>query len=58
MRDDYIAADTDTDSQLFYSKRSQFVYGLEAEVTNVSVGRQVSPGEQVPSPLYASQILN
>ncbi|KAI2626697.1 hypothetical protein GGR54DRAFT_481085 [Hypoxylon sp. NC1633] len=25
---------------LFYSKRSQFVYGLEAEVANVSVGRQ------------------
>ncbi|KAI1478988.1 hypothetical protein K445DRAFT_9761 [Daldinia sp. EC12] len=25
---------------LFYGKRSQFVYGLEAEVTNVSVGRQ------------------
>ncbi|OIW33231.1 hypothetical protein CONLIGDRAFT_695675 [Coniochaeta ligniaria NRRL 30616] len=25
---------------LFYGKRSQFVYGVEAEVTNVSVGRQ------------------
>ncbi|XDG01088.1 hypothetical protein ABKA04_000703 [Annulohypoxylon sp. FPYF3050] len=25
---------------LFYGKRSQFVYGLEAEVANVSVGRQ------------------
>ncbi|KAH7162370.1 NTF2 and RRM domain-containing protein [Dactylonectria estremocensis] len=25
---------------LFYSKRSQFVYGLEAQVANVSVGRQ------------------
>jgi hypothetical protein len=25
---------------LFYGKRSQFVYGLEAEVTNISVGRQ------------------
>ncbi|XXG96481.1 hypothetical protein Hte_002764 [Hypoxylon texense] len=25
---------------LFYSKRSQFVYGLEAEIANVSVGRQ------------------
>ncbi|KAJ3488768.1 hypothetical protein NLG97_g6135 [Lecanicillium saksenae] len=25
---------------LFYSKRSQFVYGQEAEVANVSVGRQ------------------
>jgi hypothetical protein len=27
--------------KLFYGKRSQFVYGLEAEVANVSVGRQV-----------------
>ncbi|KAI2470641.1 hypothetical protein F4781DRAFT_171587 [Annulohypoxylon bovei var. microspora] len=26
---------------LFYGKRSQFVYGLEAEVANVSVGRQL-----------------
>ncbi|KAI1212187.1 uncharacterized protein F4807DRAFT_361637 [Annulohypoxylon truncatum] len=25
---------------LFYGKRSQFVYGLEAEIANVSVGRQ------------------
>jgi hypothetical protein len=25
---------------LFYGKRSQFVYGVEAEVTNISVGRQ------------------
>ncbi|KAH8909496.1 hypothetical protein BR93DRAFT_965592 [Coniochaeta sp. PMI_546] len=25
---------------LFYGKRSQFVYGVEAEITNVSVGRQ------------------
>jgi hypothetical protein len=28
--------------QLFYSKRSQFVYGRETEVANVSVGRAVS----------------
>lgn len=28
-------------AQLFYSKQSQFVYGQEAEVANVSVGRQV-----------------
>lgn len=28
-------------SQLFYGKHSQLVYGLEAEVANVSVGRQV-----------------
>ena len=27
--------------QLFYGKRSQYVHGREAEVTNVSVGRQV-----------------
>lgn len=28
--------------QLFYGKRSQFVYGKEAEVATVSVGRSVS----------------
>ena len=27
--------------QLFYGKRSQFVYGQEAEVASVAVGRQV-----------------
>lgn len=27
--------------QLFYNKRSQFVQGLEAELVNVAVGRQV-----------------
>lgn len=31
-----------THLQLFYSKRSQFVYGNEAEVATVSVGRTVS----------------
>lgn len=30
------------DRQLFYGKRSQFVSGLEAEVTPVSIGRSVS----------------
>ena len=33
---------TDTCFQLFYSKRSQFVSGLEAEIAPVSVGRSVS----------------
>jgi hypothetical protein len=31
-----------TYGKLFYSKRSQFVYGREAEIANVSVGRAVS----------------
>lgn len=30
-----------TKFQLFYGKRSQFVYGREAELSTVSVGRQV-----------------
>ena len=44
-----------TSRQLFYGKQSQFVYGLEAEVANVSVGRQVcsriSPGLNIYSPM-------
>ena len=30
--------------QLFYSKRSQFVSGVEAEKVSVSVGQRVSTG--------------
>ncbi|KAJ2957203.1 hypothetical protein NQ176_g11264 [Zarea fungicola] len=37
---------------LFYSKRSQFVYGQEAEVANVSVGRQVHTNFNFPSTLH------
>ena len=36
--------------QLFYSKRSQFVSGVEAEKVSVSVGQRVSEILVVPYP--------